>query len=231
MSQPANFWRHEKTFVADPFILTSFSGPPQPPTNLEVEPKVQLALDQAIGEFVRKIVDAGYTVTVKDYGYGYHFEYVEGGVSGYTTRVYWAKYQFHLTIYVEYITNAPAPLNTLLAPVLVFLIAMALVLVLAMVAYEFAHNLTSKTEINEQYGWVQNPNTGIWEWVVISRKTTTGPPDWWAYIIPIIALGGIVLLCPSLITGLRGAFAKREKEMVTKTRYEKGKRVIYHEYE
>ena len=206
MSQPANFWRHETTAIADQFtVFTPFNIEPTPPSNTEVETNIQPALSAAVGELVRTVVDAGYTITVRDYGYGYYFELVEGGQK-YGQK--YATYRLHLTIYIEYTTNIPR----LVMGIDDLFIILFVILIAGLIAWRIANNLTTKTTVNEQYGWVQNPNTGIWEFVVISRKTDTGPPDWWAYIIPIIALGGIVLLFPSLITGLRGAFEKKREQ-------------------
>jgi len=214
LSTPPNFWRHERELVSDPFTITKLAAVPVPPSDSEVQSVVTAQLNQGIGEFVRKVVDAGYSVTIQDYGYGYFFEYVEGGIIvGSSIPVYWAKYRFHLTFYVEYVSNAPSSFaQSLLGPLGIFIIWIVVILGTLIIAGIAVNNLTSKTEVDEEWGWQVNPNTGIAERVLISRKTSTGPPDWWAYIIPIIALGGIVLLFPSLITGLRGAFEKKREQ-------------------
>lgn len=206
MSQPANFWRHETTAIADQFtVFTPFNIEPTPPSNAEVETNIQPALSAAVGELVRTVVDAGYTITVRDYGYGYYFELIDSG-QNYGQK--YATYRFHLTIYIEYTTNIPR----LVMGIDDLFIILFVILIAGLVAWRVANNLTTKTEVTEEWGWQVNPNTGIAERVVISRKTSTGPPDWWALVIPIIALGGIVLLFPSLITGLKDAFAKKREQ-------------------
>jgi len=112
---------------------------------------------------------------------------------------------------VEFTTNMPySSLDSrgLFPVILTFILIIAVILTAGLLAFEFIKRITTQTTVDEEWGWVQNPNTGIWERVLIKRSTTTGPPDWWAWAMPIIALGGIVLLFPSLITGVRDALKK-----------------------
>lgn len=164
-------------------------------------------LDVAIGAFVRKFLDAGYNCTVLGYKSVICLE--EKGPIPIPGQPYYVQklYHTHTRLTIDYITDAPEPVVSGARALFPVIIAEALVALIIIVAIGLAsgveqwfNNMSKEDTTDEQFDWRQNPGTGEWEWVVVSRKKTTAPPDWWAWVLPVVALGGLgivaVLLLP-----------------------------------
>lgn len=167
-------------------------------------------VDEALGAFVRKALDDGYTITLLGYRvqicYERSNEIREGLKHGYN-------YRTHTRLSVEFTTNPELGTMTkrsLVIPLFVWGAVAIAILMLGAAAYAFLTNLSTETETYENWGWVQNPETGKWEYRVVSRGTKTGPPEWWGGVVTTISivaiLVGAVIVVPKLLS------LRREKE-------------------
>lgn len=169
-------------------------------------------LDVAIGAFVRKFLDMGYNCTVLGYKAVVCLE--EKGPIPVPGQPYYVQklYHTHTRLTIDYTTDAPEPTVGDAKALFPVIIAQAIVALIIIVAIGLAsgveqwfNNMSKEETTDEEFGWVQNPGTGEWEWVVVSRKKTTAPPDWWGYVIPIVALmgigAGVYLIVPYLRKG------------------------------
>ena len=49
-------------------------------------------------------------------------------------------------------------------------------------------NLTTIEKFYEMWGWVQDPETGEWEYLVVETGREKAPPEWWAETITIVGV-------------------------------------------
>ena len=153
-------------------------------------------VDEALGKFVKKMVDSGYATTIIGYKVYVGFEQ-ESDIWGGTDY-----YRAHTRLSVDFTTNPDVPLSALgevkalIPPLIIVAIGLAITLIIGAVAvYNWLNNLS--TQRTDTYGWVQNPNNGQWEWKVTGSETK--PPEWWGSVftiigIAIVAVGAIILL-------------------------------------
>ena len=197
-SEPYNSWCWEAKSAL--WLNGSPVGQPIPdlPSTDEVKSHLMANgnIDNAIGEFVRQMLDKGYTVTMLGYRVDVAFKrgadmplpnYMHGYAGTTFTRLTW-----------DFITNPDftsaaqaGSLFVITATIIFELILLIGALIIAgMGVYVFLNNLTTTTKTYVKWGWVQNPATGEWQWVPVEQGSTTAPPDWWSYVVPIVALIG-----------------------------------------
>ena len=199
--------------VSAPYELSSLTGFPSPPSVDEVRSHFvnDGKVDQALGEFVRRMLNEGYQITLLGYQVGICYETVR--TWQYRDHTY-AEYRTHTRLSVEYLSSPELSLSNgrpirLIAPILVNIIyAIIAAIVVGALGYFAITNLTTQQVITEDYGWVLNQETGVWEWKVIKRTTETGPPEWWGTVFTTLALGavaivGAVIIIPPVIRSLR----------------------------
>ena len=62
-------------------------------------------------------------------------------------------------------------------------------LVIAVGIAYFLYNMSHTESTYEKWGWVYNPNTGKYEWMVTEAGKKTEPPNWWGWVIAVVGLG------------------------------------------
>ncbi len=223
---------------SDTFVMWARLGediPPPPPID---ETRSHFVTDgnigQALGEFVRSMLDSGYEVTIL--GYKVHIAYERIKL----IRELFPKYRWgwvyrtHTRLSVDYRTSPEVALARLrprrarlIAPVIAYAIAAAIIIITAGVTaglFLALQNLTTTERGSQIMGpvpvpgtgeWVTDPETGEpvwtgdWEWGVVEESWEKGPPDWWADVIPTVVLGaliifGAVIVVPPIIRSFRG---------------------------
>jgi len=194
--------------VSAPYQLSSLTGFPSPPSVDEVRTHFinDGQVDAALGKFVRDMLDEGYQITLLRYQVGICYETVR--TWQYRDRTY-AEYRTHTRLSVEFLSDTGLPISLEFWSVLAVAIGKAILFIIIGAAIFYAlTNLTQTQKITEEYGWVQNPETGEYEWKPVKRTTETGPPEWWSTVfIGAIAIIGAVIVIPPVIKALT-----REKE-------------------
>jgi len=167
-------------------------------------------VSEGLGEFAKKMLDEGYTVTLLGYRTQICYERSPEIRVGYYHQYI---YRTHTRLSVDFTTTPElAELGEvrLIVPFVWLCIGIAILIIataLGVAVYEFLHNLSTQTETYEKWGWVQNPETGEWEYKITEKGEKTGPPEWWSYVIPIAVIGvavvGAVLVIPPIISAFR----------------------------
>lgn len=174
---------------------------PNPPSMDELVSKFKEKgnIDAALGEFARKMLDGGYTVTLLSYKVqvclqrspeirqpgGYFHGYI------YTT---------HTRLTVEYKTDpeimTAAETRSLIGWI-VFCIGVAVIVMISALAagvIVWFNNISTETTVDEQIVEYIDPVTGQVVRRVIDRKTTTAPPEWWGTVIAAVSILGIIIV-------------------------------------
>ena len=173
------------------YQFRSLSGVPPPPPVSDVQSHFinDGQVDSALGGFVRDMLDKGYQITLSGYEVKVTFE---------TVRVWqqqdntWAEYRTHVQLTVQFTTTPE--LATLMGAALMWAIGRAIAIIILAIlvgvsVYVALNNLTSTEKHYEKWGWVQNPDTGAWEWKIVETGTERAPPDWWGTVFIIVGLG------------------------------------------
>jgi hypothetical protein len=156
----------------------------------------------AVGEFVTTMVEEGYVTSVLRYSAHVGYETIKP-VTYWGSILIPAKYRTHVRLSVDFtsdpecfITESPFALT---AGVIVALGKAAALIIAAFLVgagvFYALQNLTTQEESYEKWGWVQDPDTGEWEYKVIETGESKGPPEWWSQVIPIVTIGSVVVIC------------------------------------
>lgn len=109
-----------------------------------------------------------------------------------------------LTITLEIVVDTNKPINdvalgrSLIAPIIIAIIVIAIIASIAatsIVADDILTKMTTKTVTitEKKYGWVKNPGTGEWSWVVVSESTSTETePDYGGILT--VAVAGVIVV-------------------------------------
>ena len=185
---------------------------PEPPSIDEVKSHFinDGKVAEGLGEFAKKMLDEGYTVTLLGYRVQICYERSPHMQFGY---YHYYQYRTHTRLSVDFTTQPEITELEVVRLVPLFVwgaIAIAIIIIAAYLgasAYQFLNNMSTQTETYEKWGWVQNPETGEWEYKITEQGTKTGPPEWWSYVIPIVVIGvavvGAVLVIPPIVRAFR----------------------------
>ena len=172
---------------------------PDPPSSSELVAKFKEKgnIDAALGTFARKMLDGGYTVTLLGYKVQVSLqrshEIRSGYLHGYT-------YTTHTRLTVEYKTDPEvmtAGETRSLIGWIAFCIGVAIIVMasaLGAAAIIWFDNMSTETTVDEQIVEYIDPDTGQVVRRVIDRTTTTAPPDWWAPVLAIVGIVGVVIV-------------------------------------
>lgn len=170
--------------------------PPDPPSIEEIKSHFWTDGngDGALGEFVRKMLEEGYTTTIL--GYKVDACYERGILMQSQLHNYYL-YKTHTRLTVDFVTDPLVPLSgrpmrLLPTGVWVAIAAAILIISTAFAAGIYAFLVGLSTTRKETYGWEYNPNTGEWEWKVI--ETEEAPSSWWSIVIPVVVIGTVVVV-------------------------------------
>lgn len=200
--EPYNQWVHESR--SQPIRVSTLYGEANLPAlpdvaTVKATVKAEGQFQQALGEFTTQMLDKGYAVTFPVDSYDIDICYEKGNVfvihSGADvggTDTWYYDYYVHVRFWWEFTTDPEitnlAGARTLIAPAVIYaIIAIIGAIVVTSIA---TYNLTHTRSEYQRWGWRLNPNTGQWEWVITESGSTEGPPDWWSWVVPIIALIG-----------------------------------------
>lgn len=168
---------------------------PDPPTEAELITEYQNTgrIEEALGEFAKKMLDGGYTVTFL----GYRVEACLQRSPEIRIGTYHQfQYVAHARLAVEYKTNPELPTSTAgtraLVPIIIWqaLAIFIVILAIGLGSGSFFAPFVTETQVQETITEYYDPVTGKIVRRVIDRDTRTGPADWWAWVTPIIALIG-----------------------------------------
>lgn len=187
-----NVWTWEA--VSSTWRITKSMTPPSPPSDEEIRLRFESdgKVAEAMGEFVQRMLDEGYEVTLLGYSTEITKQFIRSGHTGGYIDHYWKEYKTHTKLIVEFRSNpecflTASPLVITAGAIYAIGKAIAIIIVAAGVWYAL-QNLTTTKKTYEKYGWVQNPDTGEWEWQVVEEITETKPPtEAWIGIV-IIAI-------------------------------------------
>lgn len=183
------------------------------PATVKATIKSQGNFQKALGDFTFSLLDKGFTVTYPTNAYDIDICYertANGRLPGNPNNWGYA-YRVHVRFWWEFttdpeITSVPATLSGKLFEITIGVI-LAIILAIGLVVWVSigAYNLTHTHSEYQKWGYVYNPNTGQWEWKVVETGSKDAPPDWWGYVIPIVALmgigAGVYLIVPYLRKG------------------------------
>jgi hypothetical protein len=184
---------------------------PSPPTNDEVRSHfiADGQVDTAIGQFVRNMLDNGYTVTIHRYSVECNVVYLRTyGFPMFMPLRYQDVYKTEVAFQLDYTTD-PSVWQSPIAPIIIIALAIAISLIIVAVGVYFALiNLTKQTETHTQTETITNNgdvpiNFTLSDGTVVTipahssytytkTETTTGPPNWWAPVITIIGVVAVV---------------------------------------
>lgn len=161
-------------------------------------------VDEAIGAFVRRALDDGYTLTILSYKVDICYErvyYVYQGMHGYS-------YRTHTRLSIDFTTGTELGAmakRSFAIPLFVWAAVAIAIIILAAGGFFALQNLTTETETWQKWGWVQNPETGDWEYKVVEEGTKTGPPEYWGTVLTAIGVVSVlaltVIIVPRLLPG------------------------------
>lgn len=204
--EPYNQWLGESVsqtiFVGS---MTEAGLPPLPDTGtVKASILSQGNFQQALGKFTTQMIDKGYAVTfpaTNSYDVDICYEkgnvYVEhhgGPIGGYDTWNY--QYKVHVRFWWEFTTDPEITTANLSEARRLFeltttiIVGIIIAVVVAIWGSIGIYNLTTTRTEYQEWGYRYNPNTGQWEWVIVKSGSSQGPPDWWAWVVPVIALIG-----------------------------------------
>lgn len=147
-------------------------------------------LPQIPSKIVQGYADQGITVTVVDY----HIRnaYLDPSMK----RRNEARFILVMDVTIE--TDAVLQ-GSPIAPIVIIAIGIAIALIVAAITVPFAffgwmESMTVKSITSKKYDWVKNPETGEWEWKVVSEETVTEPDPWGMIIVGLIVVAMLLIL-------------------------------------
>jgi len=179
---------------------------PTPPTAEEVKRHFieDGKLDEALGAFVRKMLEGGYTVTILGYNVEVNIELLRKFTIYPFNYCVWRTW---VTLTVDFTTTPEISIKAIPAIFWVIVaLGIAISMIITSVGVFFAlQNLTTHKTTYEKYAWVHSP-TCQYEWRVVESGSEQGPPDWWSYVlIPVgvtVALGATLIIY-EMVKGFR----------------------------
>jgi len=179
--------------VTDP----SESPPTQYLTDLLREEWRNSHVANAIGEFVQKMLDEGYVLTLDHYDVDLSLVHIRsgtvlGGGSWYhryrsvpSVRLWFRTDPESITV------ESPIAISTsLIIAIAAFIIAIGVSAGL----YNFLSGIGKSKEEYEKYGWTQNPDTGVWEWKLLEKGSKEGY-DWqWIVGVVVVLIVGLFII-------------------------------------
>ena len=193
---------------------------PDPPSIDEVKNAVTNEIDAALGEFVRNLIDKGFTPTILGYRVQVCYQRSAEIIwPPYATHHY--QYRTHIRFSWDFITDPEYTVEDALFVITsTFIYGLILLiggLIIAGVAvYTFLNNITTERSGFVEYDVLRdaegnpildpegNP-------IIVPTKEgwKEGPPEWWADVIPTVVLGaliiiGAVIVVPPIIRSFRG---------------------------
>lgn len=189
--------------VGSPYQKSGLTVPhPPPPDELKYHFINDGHVPEAIGKFVMEMLGQGYTVHVLKWDAECHTELVRSWT--HRDREY-REYRTHTRLWVDFqsvpecfIVESP----WVITAGAIYAIGKAIAVIIAAVGVYYAmQNLTTSRKVYEKWDYVENPDTGEWEWMRVERTEETGPPTETVIGIVIIAIVALVLIVG--IGGLR----------------------------
>lgn len=179
---------------------------PSPPTIEEIKRRFieDGQLNKALGEFVRKMLEGGYTVTILGYNVEVSIELVRKFTAYPFNYCVWRTW---VTLTVDFTSKPEITVKAPAAAWLIIAIAAAIAIILAGVgAYYALRNLTTRETKTVKYSWVHNPATCHYEWLPVEESSEKGPPEWWSYVTGLIVVTvalGATLIIYEFVKGFR----------------------------
>ncbi len=178
---------------------------PDPPATSEVvshfvsEGKVS----EALGKFVQEIIDKGFQCTVLSYKVQVCYERRPIPSTGY---YHGYQYRTHTRLSIDFQTNAEV-LDPFFTPIVIVALGKIIALIIAALLvgagiYFALQNLTTTEETYEKWEWVQNPDTGDWEWKPVETGSKKAPPDWWGTVFTIVGIVGVIVVAAVVVPKL-----------------------------
>lgn len=170
-------------------------------------------VDEALAKFVSEMSLKGYTVTLRGYSVTAHA--AVAGISN--TPPPRPFYRSYITLSFSFTSDKPLPefmTAKLIAPVVAIIIILIVTFIVANAVDDIINNLTTtKTTIDEvatitnpsnlpvtvktPQGDVTIPAGGTYTYSITKDLTT--PPNWWSWVIPVIALGAFGIVAVFLL--------------------------------
>ncbi|MBA7654218.1 hypothetical protein ES703_62094 [subsurface metagenome] len=159
----------------------------------------------AIGEFIKTMIDEGYATTVLRYDVHVGYELIR---PAFRVGPRWvpAIYRTHTRLSVDFTSDPECFLTEspfALTAGVIIAIGIAIGIIIGSVGVFYAlQNLTTTERIDEVWGWVQHPETGVWEYRVIGIRTEKAPPEWWAETITLTIVGVVAALAAAAVVAV-----------------------------
>lgn len=191
-TEPFNRWSWDAT--SDFLSRNRDETPPIEETKMHFLTDGQVSL--AMGEFVKTMIDEGYATTMLRYNVQVGYELLR---PAFRTGAYtWAPalYRTHVRLSVDFTSDPECFLTEsliVLTAGVILAIGKAIAwIILALgvgLGVFFAlQNLTTVEENYDKFGWVQNPETGEWEFRLIETGTKKAPPEWWGDVLTVVGV-------------------------------------------
>lgn len=196
-----------------PYTLDQVGG--SVPTDSEIAALFisQGKVDEALAKFVSEMSLKGFTVTIRGYTVNAH-AFVAGLSPTPPPRPF---YRSFVVLNFSFTSDKPLPefvAAQLIAPVVAIIIILIVTFIVANAVDDIINNLTTtKTTIKQEatianptnqavtvetpQGKVTIPAGGTYTYTL--TKDLQEPPDWWSWVIPVIALGGMGIVAAFLI--------------------------------
>ena len=194
MNRPEPTYLHMvEEMVSQDVWVTALVGTPLPDlpdaSTTQATIMAQGDIQGALGKFVTGMSDKGVATTILGNGYGIDICYyksneypVPGGGHGYYYNLH-TRFWWDCTTNPDITIGEATRLGILIAIAVIIALAIAVGLVFAIpiLAYNLSHQETSWTK-----------KTTLPDGTVIEESgSSSGPPDWWGAVIPIVALIGV----------------------------------------
>jgi len=177
---------------------------PDPPSSEETLAKIRTEgqFDSALGQFSVQMLDKGYTVTLL--GYDLAICYEKGQVIRQPGGYMWGyQYRLHVRFSWDFTSNPDITVeqsNRLFVWTVPIILAICAGIAAIAAVTILSYNLSHEESRYVKYGWVQNPETGEWEWKITEEGNDSGPPDWWSEVIQ--NLGTVALIIGGLVAAV-----------------------------
>jgi len=185
---------------------------PTPPTVEEIKRHFieDGQLDKALGEFVRKMLEGGYTVTILGYDVEVSIELVRKFTAYPFNYCFWRTW---VTLTIDFTSTPEVTVKFEVSGWLIISIAVAIAIIIwALKDFPPLGNLATQETKTVKYAWVHNPATCHYEWRIVEESYEKGPPEWWSYVTGLVGVTvalGAMLIIYELVKGFRRREEKR----------------------